>query len=280
MADKWFMCAVFLCSMRSVCLSLVDPDTVALNDRPSLDDYHAIRNKFIDSEENFGFGSDIQLNAKEQKANEIIMAAKQAEYAESIAAPSKFLPSRHIFETFAAIQQSKLFQIVQAMPKGGILHAHDTALCSADYIVSLTYWPHLWQFSHANGTGVLEFLFSFDRPTSSYYKVDELLYGWRRVSDVRAEMGPERYDKYARSLFTLYDDSVEYSKAQFGDANEVWRKFEDLFDHDINLLRYAPIWKDSYKQAFKEVYADGVQYLEVRSSLPQVSVDACFCFDA
>lgn len=241
----------------------------AYSDRPNIDEYYAMRKQFIDSEIQYAFGSDIQLDAREQQANAIIMAAKEAEYENGILTPSTFNPSRHIFETLAIIKQSKLFQIIQQMPKGGILHAHDMALCSADYTVTLTYWPHLWQYSRPNGTDILKFLFSANRPNASV--AGEAEHVWRLVSDVRRDMGRAKYDKYVRTLFTLYDENVQDPKIQFADINEVWRKFRRLFSNVTGLLTYAPIWKAYFKRALAEMLDDGVQYLELRSTLPQVS---------
>lgn len=237
-----------------------------INDRPSIDEYLAMRKEFIDNEVQYGFGADINLNKREKKANAIIMAAKEAEYANGTLSPQTFTPSRHIFETLATIKQSKLFQIIQKMPKGGVLHAHDTALCSADYVVSLTYWPHLWQLSYPNGTDIVNFLFSSNQPNTTAENHE-----WRRVDEIRQEMGAEKYDKYVRTYFTLYDESVKDPKIQFGDINEVWNKFKGIFGNVHNLLTYAPIWKAYYKQALQEMLDDGVQYLELRSTLPPVS---------
>lgn len=239
------------------------------DERPNFDDYLAKRTQFINNEFEYGFGSDIQLNENEQRANAIIMAAKESEYANGISAPDTFHPSRHIFNTFTTIKQSQLFQIIQKMPKGGVLHAHGSALCSADYIVSLTYWPHLWQFSHANGTDIRMFLFSLTQPNTSVRGDGQHV--WSRVNEVRHEMGTSKFDKYIRTLFTLYDANVQNPAIQFNDVNAVWEKFLDLFLLVQKLLTYEPIWKAYYKQALKEMLDDGVQYLEIRSALPLVS---------
>lgn len=245
----------------------VNIDDTAYEERPSIEDYLAKRKQFIDNEIEYGFGSDVQLNEKEQRANAIIMAAKEAEYANGILAPYTFNPSRHIFETLATIKQSKLFQIIKKMPKGGVLHAHDTALCSADYLVTLTYWPHLWQFSRPNGTDIQKFLFSLNQPNTG----DDEEHVWRLVSEARQQIGANKFDKYVRTLFTLYDESVQDPKIQFSDINAVWKRFGGLFQNVNKLLTYAPVWKAYYKQALQEMLDDGIQYLELRSVLPPVS---------
>lgn len=257
--------------MQSVHLLSIHHNSSVLDERPDISEYQAMRKQFIESETQYGFGSDIRLSAREQKANTIIMAAKEAEYANSITKPSSFRPSRHIFETLAAIKQTKLYQIIRKMPKGGILHAHDSAVCSTDYVVSLTYWPHLWQLSRPNGTDVAKFLFSLSQPnTTANNGYDDKLV-WRRVNEVRHELGAKIYDKYVRTLFTLYDDSVQDPNTQFTDVNAVWRKFVTRFMNVGKLLTYAPIWKAYYKNALKEMHEDGVQYVEFRTTLPSVS---------
>lgn len=236
------------------------------HERFNIDDYYHTRKQFINDEIEYAFGSDIHLNKQEQKANAIIMAAKEAEYANGIASPNTFTPSRHIFESLTTIKQSKLFRIIRRMPKGGILHAHDTAFCSTDFIVSLTYWPHLWQLSPAESNSSIQFTFSRSQPKSADDK-----HVWLRVSDLRHKMGASQYDKYVRTYFTLYDASVKKPKVQFDDINDVWTEFKAIFANVGNLLKYAPIWKATYRQALQESLEDGVQYLEMRTSLPRVS---------
>lgn len=249
---------------------MIESTNIFVNDssdgRFNDDGYISMRKQFIDDEIQCAFGSDIRLNKQERRANAIIMAAKEAEYANVLSSPHTFTPSRHIFETLTTIKQSKLFRIIQKMPKGGILHAHDTAFCSADFIVSLTYWPHLWQLSPPENVSSINFLFSLDQPNSTVGD-----HVWRRVSGLRHDMGAKEYDKHIRKYFTLYDESVKDPKIQFGDINEVWNKFKSIFANVGNLLKYAPIWKANYKQALKESLEDGVQYLEMRSPLPTVS---------
>lgn len=81
-----------------------------------LSDYFKDREDLINYELNMSYGADIILNDNEQRANKIIMDAKETEY--SITNPYTYNPSRHIFEVFDKIKQSKLFQIIQKMPKG------------------------------------------------------------------------------------------------------------------------------------------------------------------
>lgn len=240
--------------------------------RPSVDDYFRDRKTLINYEEQSSFGSDIKLTDNEEQANKIIMQAKEHEYQVGTIQPLLFNPARHIFEVLDAIKQSKLFQIIKKMPKGGILHAHDTALCSANYLVSLTYWPDLWQRISNKNNQIEDFLFSRQQPNvPNTNQSDSNDSQWRLVKDVRNEMGAAKYDEHVRTLFTLFDKNIN-PRIQFPDINEVWNRFMGIFMKVGALVTYAPVWKDYYKHALKEMQEDGVQYLEFRGTLPKVFI--------
>lgn len=247
------------------------------NRRPSITDYLEERKHLIDEEIGQSFGADIKLNENEQRANKIIQDAKEAEYQTSIQYPNLFNPSHHIFEILDKIKQSKLFQIIQKMPKGGILHAHDMALCSTDYVLSLTYWDNLWQCTSSSNTNeIITFKFSRHQPAdivddggNNNTTTTTTTMVWRLVKDVRDQIGKIKYDEYVRTLFTLYDKNVN-PKIQFHDINDVWNRFLGIFGKVAPFITYAPVWKAYYKHALKEMLADGVQYLEFRGVLPQV----------
>lgn len=234
------------------------------------DEYIKTRNQFIEDETEQGFGMDIKLNENELIANKIIMKAKSEEVSVGFQDPDSFNPSRHIFEVMEKIKQTKLFKIIEKMPKGGILHIHNSAMCSTDYVVSLTHEPHLWQYSTANSDKILKFKFSRQQPTVRK-NVDNTPMGeWRLVSKVRAEMGTSTYDKHVRDLFTLYDMKTD---SRTENTDELWKRFESIFSLVTGILTYAPVHRAYYVQAMKEMLADGVQYMEFRGSLHLYDLD-------
>lgn len=240
--------------------------------RPSLSEYVAKRQKFVEEEFALGFESDVALTKEEQAANAVIKAAKEKELKEGFEHPYLFNPARHQFEVLQEIRKSPLFRMIQKMPKGGVLHAHDMALCSTDYIVSLTYGKHLWQCSEPNAAHRIKtFLFSRDEPAS----VDGCK--WKLVSDERTRIGDNKYDRFIRTLFTLYREEVN-PRTQFKDINDVWNTFMGIFLLLGPIVTYAPVWKDYYKNALTEMYADNVQYLEFRGLLPPVSFSFSYTY--
>lgn len=148
---------------------------------------------------------------------------------------------------------------------GGILHAHDLAICSADYVVNLTYTENLWQRTTADSKKVQDFIFSRQPPKGANDSE------WRLVKEVRQEMGASQYDQEIRKLFTLFDVTVD-PRTQFKDINSVWTQFMNIFMRLTPMMTYVPLWKAYYKQALAEMQQDGVQYLELRGTLPKVSM--------
>lgn len=237
--------------------------------RLTFEEYKRQRKALIQAEIDAGFESDVFLTPNEILANEVIMRAKKKELDEGHLNPEEFNPSRHIFEVLDDIQYSDLFKILRKMPKGGILHAHSTALCSANYLVNITYVPNLWQCTR--NSKVAEFRFSKSRPKP----VEKIECKWILVAQERERIGAPKFDSYIRTLFTLYDRRVN-PKTQFSDINAVWDRLMAIFAVVGPLLGYVPVWRGYYKQALQEMYDDNVQYLEVRSSFGTVRAALCF----
>lgn len=151
------------------------------------EEYVRVRQDLITSGIDSSFGNDISLNEKELCADEIIMAAKEKELDIGLDDPHRFNPARHIFDALGDIKQSKLFKIIEKMPKGGILHTHDMSMCSADYAVSLTYLPFLWQRTSNKDRKIQEFRFSRNQPTMNISDTNSS--EWHLVSTVREKNG-------------------------------------------------------------------------------------------
>lgn len=126
----------------------------------------------------------------------------------------------------------------------------------------MTKWDNLWQWGGIEDTDLPKYSFSRKKPE----KIDDV--EWRLVSEIRQEIGDEVYDKKVWRKFTLIVDEPEI---QYRDINSVWSKFQKIFTVIFPLVTYTEVWKDYYRQTLQEMYDDGVQYLEFRGVLPEVS---------
>lgn len=230
------------------------------------------RHDLIKTQFDASFESGVILNRQEQLANKIIMQLKAEEIRTGIASPSNFTPSRHLLDVMDEIETSELFQIIRHMPKGGVLHAHASAVCGPDCLVRFTYYDHMWQCNHTDN-GIVQFRFKEERPTETRSGDDACV--WSLVADVRRKMGAELYDNTIRSFFTLVTDQPQET---FKDMSQIWRKFSKILDLSGSIIKYAPVLKEYYKQTLRNYYADGVQYVELRGgSINEVHRVRHFC---
>lgn len=200
------------------------------------------------------------LTAKEDALNKHIMDLKRNSLSSGLLDPAKFIPAQHFFEVMDEINKDDLFKIIRQMPKGGVLHAHDTALCNLDFIIQLTYWDHLWQTTDAS-TGRPRFRFSRVQPAHK----DE---HWTLVKKERERRGATEYDSQLRQMVSLYNSSPN---TEARDINAMWARFMEIFAITDGILLYKEAWSHYFLQALTEFSADEVRYLEVRSTLPKVS---------
>ncbi|XP_068149339.1 adenosine deaminase 2 [Drosophila tropicalis] len=226
--------------------------------RPTPETYQTLRSAFFRYEESRSLGHDLELTEQELKANETIMKAKLSEYSEGLITPHLFKPSQHIFDVLDAINNTELFQLLKQMPKGAVLHAHDTALCSTECIIKLTYKDDLWVCLQSNELTASALRFAKEKPAA----IDEFACDWTRLSAVREQFGSLEVDEYLKKRLTIYPNK------KFEDNNAAWAYFMNIFGLLDGLVMYAPVWAEYYYNSLGEFLEDGVQYLEFRTVLP------------
>ncbi|KAH8233469.1 hypothetical protein KR026_008630 [Drosophila bipectinata] len=228
------------------------------------EDYKVLREIYTSFERYNAVGNDIQLTLKERTANEMIMCEKKREYEKGIMDPTKFAPGYHIFEVLHKVQESPLFQMLQKMPKGGALKLIDSSISSLDWVIKVTYRENLWVCTTNNGCHIEEFRFSKEKPKDSDSKDGE----WQTMAQLREYRGEENLKKYLLTRLSMYP------LTSFTTNDHAWQHLMGIFYLLQGLLRYAGVWGDYFYNALKEFYADGVQYIELRSLIPSL-----YCLD-
>lgn len=226
--------------------------------------YRKLREIVCKFEQGAILGNDIQLTQKEIDVNDVIMCLKIDEYNRGVKDPNQFVPGYHIFERFHEIEKSPLFQLLRKMPKGGALKTHDSSMCSTQFLIDLTYKKHLWVCCIEDGSKIVQFRFSKDKPRWMQHEGGN----WETMEECRDRRGEENLRKYLISLFSMYPLSNLQS-------NELaWKHMMSIFSLINGILQYYPIWGEYYYNALKEFNEDGVQYVEVRSLLRRL-----YCLD-
>lgn len=226
------------------------------------EDYDTLRAELLNETLRRSFGSDIQLTELESQANEILMEFKFAELHDGFRNLSYNAAGMHLFDAFKLINQSKVFEIIKAMPKGGVLHAHDTGMLSTEKLIEFTYKPNLWILGSIKEDP--EFLFSDRKPEARNNEE------WQLVSDVRKN--DTKFDRFLKKKLTLIRNKPLQT---YKSVDGVWEKFQKLFLLTAPIITYDGVWKEYYRETLAEYLEDGVQYLEFRGVLPSVSISFC-----
>lgn len=144
------------------------------------------------------------------------------------------------------------------MPKGSVLHLHNTASVSSRWVIkNLTYRPEA-KLCEANGMVYLNV-------GNSKYCGGEPT---KTINDVRAEKGSaEDFDLWLESFINL---KLREPELMHTDVNSVWGVFQKMFDVTKDLLTYKPFFVDYHRQMLREFHEDNVQYIELRMSLSKV----------
>eukprot|EP00742_Colponemidia_sp_Colp-10_P001354 GILJ01001457.1.p1 GENE.GILJ01001457.1~~GILJ01001457.1.p1 ORF type:complete len:483 (+),score=86.92 GILJ01001457.1:51-1499(+) len=203
----------------------------------SIEHYLRRRVELIGKERSAAVGGQIHLDPIEKRAN-----AKFLSLVNELRKMAKLPSTRSFFESKADIEASRLFATLKAMPKGGVLHAHTTALADAKWIIShVTYDPRLYMTEQ----GLLQFTAKPEK-------------GHVLVSKMREEVGNAAFDSWMYDYFTFNG-----TKAQ-GDSEHRWPLFQGLFSKAagaVNMIEYFPKYM---LEAILSMARDNVNHLELR----------------
>lgn len=150
-----------------------------------------------------------------------------------------------------------MFELLRRMPKGAVLHAHDTAIVSSEFVFhNITYRDDLY-VCVVNDTVRLRF-----------FRVPDERCRWELLKKVRGD--PLRRDKINGMIKNRLSMECDDPSSTYTDVNRAWSKFVDIFSFVGPMVTYRPVYEDHFLQALKELHRDNVMYLELRSTLPRL----------
>nr|XP_031844347.1 adenosine deaminase 2-like [Nomia melanderi] len=217
--------------------------------------YATLREQILNYEQRFMLGANLPLNDIERRANEFLMNAKRRELEAGFKNLTKFAPSRNFMLAKRDIDESAVYKLIRDMPKGAVLHAHDTALVSVDYMYrNITFRENLY-VCDTNETFELRF---FEEPSKDCE--------WELLKSVRKHpfLAPRVEKKIKEGLTMDCGNAV----STYSNLEQAWSKFNDIFNFIHPMVTFKPVYEDHFLTALQELYEDNVMYLEVRSTLP------------
>lgn len=109
------------------------------------------------AEESMRTGGNIYLTPKEREADGILLRMKQKVINKGITDSSTYAPSMHFFHAKPLIEADPLFDVMQKVPKGAVLHLHNAAAVSSDWVIkNLTYRDDMKLCNTKDGIKVFE----------------------------------------------------------------------------------------------------------------------------
>lgn len=214
-----------------------------------------------------------------ERAQEIVRQVEISEERELWSHEHKALfPGMEFLTGKDIIKRSKLFKILEKMPKGALLHAHLDGTVNVEVLLRLAFkhtemhvkvpkaltadtitsvLPTFCALSTKELTNVIH-----TSLTDPSYQDDS----WVQVSQARKNFslelgGPEGFDKWVTGALTINPTEAYQTH---NSVPKIWEKFQNTFVVSGGLIRFMPVWYEYIHAFFSECIADGISYAEVR----------------
>ena len=212
-------------------------------------EYRAAREKLIAEERALRLSAALILTPEEEAANQRLMALKQKELERTRA----HFPPAHSFleeKTKALMASSRVLEVMRRMPKGGILHAHGSAMGDFRWLIAeATYRPDSWMYLGDGPPPRGALRIANQSPGE----------GWRRISELRASSPDARaFDQDIFRSITLGEEDIN--------AADIWANFTNAFRLTSGLLADGAIAREYWTRMFASLMDENVQYLESRTT--------------
>ncbi|XP_060651830.1 adenosine deaminase 2 [Drosophila nasuta] len=214
-----------------------------------------MRRDFMLVEQRRRLGGKLKLSALEGLANDRLLAIKQND--EDVHHIWNDYQLRSYYLSSYKINETDLYTVLRAMPKGGLLHVHDFGLFNTELLINRTYHPDLWTCVTRNGV-FEEFRFARRRPNT--HSKGEYACQWVLLDDLRSQ-GKTHHEHKLRKMLSMNGHNFKNSSHMAGHLRRAQRLI-------YGLVSFRPLFPSLLMHMLEEVYADGINYIELRSALP------------
>lgn len=242
------------------------------------DAYKELRNKYCEQDRTSNFSSDIELNEKEKKLDELMKKIREkdinSKYVnfvnnfQSDDVPSaelmEYYPIHPFNEVKEKIEGSNLFETFRKMPKGGNLHIHTSATLSTEKFIEL-----LRDFNKGGKWKV--FIWQNKNGYKEQYEDGTLFLvrcGYEYCLSRNADKHLKELNNFTDSNLREYYSfmNVEHTK----DVKYIWDEFNLIFSRVSQILTVKDFFMEYYKRAFQELVEDNIDYVELRFGMAKL----------
>ncbi|KAJ8581397.1 Metallo-dependent hydrolase [Rhizopogon salebrosus TDB-379] len=222
--------------------------------------------------------------AAELKADDVVRAIRTRE-ADSVwgvereDVPHPY-PGMEFLNAKDIILKTDLFsKIVSKMPKGGLLHVHQNASVEAKLLLDLALnHPaiHIRVPGRINASSLdtvlpdIQPIPAEQYPAADVVGITDVSYtgDWVPIKKARELFdpelgGPAGFDKWVLSMFVI-NPSDAFST--YNTSMKIWLKFGSTFAVTDRIIRFLPIQREYLRLLIRSSIADGISYIEVRTS--------------
>jgi adenosine deaminase CECR1 len=145
------------------------------------------------------------------------------------------------------IEESKLFEVLDKMPKGGVHHIHSMAAHCLDMFLEITYDDRVF--------------FSDKYKLFKVFTKEEFVEeGYLRCNDMRKFFANKnKFDDDLKKGMLLNQDIVYQSS-----SSEIWKTFQHFFDQFTDVGKYLPFSRKLIKHLFESCIKQNVMVVEIR----------------
>lgn len=210
-------------------------------------DYMQARERLIEAELALRFDSGLDFSEDEMAANHRLLELKQKEIERT---NGRFPPALSFLTSKDLIDGSPLLEVLKRMPKGGILHAHFSALGDFRWLVDhATYLPNCYVYTGEEARGLVKGQFRFFKEAPGE--------GWRLAGELRrAAPDVEEFDKALYESITLGPED--------SNVPDIVEEFSNCFRRRWGLITYRPVFESYYRKMLRDLVKENIKYLEFR----------------
>ncbi len=209
-------------------------------------EYSAVRERLVADHNIQSFSHDVILNPREVHLNELL-SGLQEKSIDHYRKTHYFPPARNFYGSKEHVESTELFQLLSAMPKGGALHIHTSAMGDLDWVIDraiatsemYVYWPD----------GIVK-----DKGILHAYNSSDVPPGFTLAKEVLSDED----DLAEFKSYFLFDQSLDQ------DSVDIWGRFEGIFKRIDGFVNYEKIFEDYMVHGLSLLADDGVQHVELR----------------